>query len=200
MSQFAPVVNLDRTRGFDDVGNVATAVHLHCAQGRNTDKTDTLYSSCFLSNLWQIKIRKEKMWHERIFFFPLTNSILLLGPGDHFDFIFPGKRRKMAAPQTNTKDARAEKRRRRTDRDEGKDYNWSSSCLPLLRKASLAFFLSFFLFLSLLVPQKIDRWAKKSLKELLWLPVSAPCTTGLQAVYFLSPFPPLWAPFGDKKE
>jgi hypothetical protein len=43
------------------------------------------------------------------FFFLLTNSILLLGPGDHFDFIFPGKRQKMAAPQTNTKDARAEK-------------------------------------------------------------------------------------------
>jgi hypothetical protein len=54
--------------------------------------------------------------------------------------------------------------------------------------------------LSLLVPKKIDRWAQKSLKELLWLPVSALCTTGLQAVYFLSSFPPLWAPFGDKKE
>jgi hypothetical protein len=83
------------------------------------------------------------------FFFLLTNSILLLGPGDHFDFIFPGKRRKMAAPQTNTKDARAEKRRRRTDRDEGKDRKIiidPAHAFPYYEKPLLRFYSPFFSF------------------------------------------------------
>jgi hypothetical protein len=81
------------------------------------------------------------------FFFLLTNSILLLGPGDHFDFIFPGIRQKMAAPQTNTKDARAEKRRRRTDRDEGKDRKIiidPAHAFPYYEKPLLRFFSPFF--------------------------------------------------------
>ena len=83
--------------------------------------------------------------------------------------------------------------RRRTETE--KDYNWSSSCLPLLRKASFALLLSLFFSSSFSrsLAQKSIGGAQKSLKELHWLPVSAPCSSSLQAAYFLSSFPPLWA-------
>ena len=51
MAEFAPVVNLDRTRGFNNVGNVATAIHLHL-QRENTKQTRyNEVVAFFLSNL-----------------------------------------------------------------------------------------------------------------------------------------------------